>query len=146
MKRVSILVALVGLASFAGSAKADPVGSTECSGIRGDQVNTRPIQKATIEPLQSGYQLRFTEILNDRAIETVWNLDSKLIIESAKTGTDRAGGWNLTSYNRQSPVTIDRDGQFSINMMVSSRSVCTFSGKLQFLNNAQTQLFPDSSL
>jgi hypothetical protein len=144
MKRVWILVALVGFAGFASPAKADPVGSAECSGIRGDRINTRPIQKATLEPLQSGYKLRFTEIRQGKPIETVWELDPKLIIESAKTGKAPEGQWNLTSYNRQSPVTIAPNGKFGISMMVTSRSACTFSGKLQFLDNAQTQLFPNS--
>lgn len=145
MKRVSILVTLVGFASFASPAIADQVGSTECSGIRGNNINTRPIQKATIEPLQNGYKLRFTEIKQGKPIETVWKLDSKLIIESAKTGMAPAGRWNLTSYNRQPPVTIEPDGNFKIGMMVTSRSVCTFSGKLQFLGDAQAQLFPGSA-
>ncbi len=145
MKRVSILVALVGFASFASPVIADQVGSAECSGIRGHRVNTRSIQKATLEPLQGGYKLRFTEMKQGKPIETVWDLDSKLIIESAKTGTAPAGQWNLTSYNRQPPVTIEPDGKFSINMMVTSRSVCTFSGRLQFLDNAQAQLFPGSA-
>ncbi len=143
MKRVSILVALVGLASFATPAKADPVGSTVCSGTRGDQVNTRPIQKASIQPLRSGYQLRFTEIWQGKPSEIIWQLDSKLIIESARTGTAPEGIlWNLTSYNRRSPVAIEPNGNFKISMMVTSRSSCTFSGKLQFLGDAQNQLFP----
>ncbi len=144
MKRVSILVGLIGLVSFASPAKADPVGSIECSGIRGNNSTTRLIQKATLKPLQGGYKLRFTEIRQGKPIETVWQLDPKLIIESAKTGTAPEGRWNLTSYNRSTPVTIEPDGNFSINMMVSSRSACTFSGRLQFLDKAQTQLFPDS--
>ena len=145
MKRVSVLVALLGVASVASPAIADQVGSTECSGIRGDNINTRPIQKATLEPLQGGYKLRFTEMKQGKPIETVWELDSKLIIESAKTGTAPEGRWNLTSYNRQPPVTIEPGGNFKISMMVTSRSVCTFAGKLQFLGDAQAQLFPGSA-
>ncbi len=145
MKRVSVLVALVGFASFASPAIADQVGSAECSGIRGDRANTRSIQKATLEPLQGGYKLRFTEMKQGKPIETVWELDPKLIIESAKTGTAPAGRWNLTAYNRQPPVTIEPDGKFKISMMVTSRSVCTFAGRLQFLDNAQAQLFPGSA-
>jgi hypothetical protein len=121
------------------------VGSAECTGIRGDNASTRSIQKAILEPLRRGYKLRFTEINQGKLIETVWELDQRLIIESAKTGTAPEGQWNLTSYNRQPPVSISPTGKFSISMMVSSRSVCTFAGTLQFLSNAQSNLFPAPS-
>jgi hypothetical protein len=122
---------------------AGPVGSAECSGIRGDNANTRPIQEATLEALGRGYTLRFMEIKQGQQIETVWQLDRGLIIEEAKTGKD--GRWNLVPYNRQPPVTIEPTGKFSISMMVSSRSACKFAGTLQFKGNTQAQLFPGSS-
>jgi hypothetical protein len=121
---------------------AQPAGTIQCSGIRGDNAITRPIQAATLESVRDGYTLRFTELRQGQSIETVWQMDQTLIIESAKTGTAPEGRWNLRSYNRQPPVTIKPTGEFSINMMVSSRSACTFAGTLQFLGDTQSQLFP----
>jgi hypothetical protein len=141
---VAVAVSLPFLTVAAGEAIAQSVGTTKCSGIRGANANTRPIQKATIEPMGKGYVLRFTEINQGKSIETVWKLDKGLVIESARTGTAPEDNWNLVPYNRQPPVKIESTGTFIINMMVSSRSACTFTGKLQFLSNAQEQLFPRS--
>lgn len=115
------------------------VGTTQCSEITGDNTNSRPIQTATLESRNRGYTLKFTEIFQGQPQEVVWQLDENLFIEEARTAE---APWNLTSYNRSDPVEIQPTGEFSINMMVSSRSICTFSGTLEFLGNAQTRLFP----
>ena len=126
-------------------AQVGSVGTSTCEHVyRGQGRNTRPIQKATLESRSGGYTLRFTEIIQGKPIKTVWELDNGLVIEAARTGELLEGRWNLVPYNRQPPVTIRSTGAFSINMMVSSRSICTFTGTLQFLGNAQAQLFPGS--
>lgn len=123
-------------------AKNKKIGTTTCESIIGEGRNTRPIQKATLETKGNGYRLKFTEIMGGKPSEVVWKLDSGLIIDEAKSD---GGSWNLTSYDRQPPVTIKPTGEFQIEMMVSSRSICTFTGTLQFIGNAKNQLFPNSS-
>ncbi len=126
--------------------QGNKVGTTTCEHVyRGQGKNTRPIQNATLEPKAGGYTLRFTEIIQGKPIETVWELDNGLIIDTARTGELPEGRWNLVPYNRYSPVIIQPTGAFSINMMVSSRSICTFTGTLQFTGNTRAQLFPGSS-
>ncbi|ACK73989.1 hypothetical protein PCC7424_5411 (plasmid) [Gloeothece citriformis PCC 7424] len=118
------------------------VGTATCASIINEGLNTRPIQKATLEARGNGYRLKFTELMRGKPSETVWELDSQLIIYEAESD---GMSWNLTSYNREPPVTITPTGNFEIEMMVSSRSWCIFTGTLQFIGNAKAQLFPNST-
>jgi hypothetical protein len=52
------------------SLATQPVGTAKCSGIQGDNANTRPIQKATLEPRAGGYNLRLTEIKQGTPVES----------------------------------------------------------------------------
>jgi hypothetical protein len=142
---VAIALSLPPVAISPKGAIAQPVGTIQCSGIRGDNATTRSIQQATLEPMGLGYKLRFTEMRQGKPVGTVWKLNKALIIESASTGTAPAGDWNLVPYNREPPVAIAPTGKFEISMMVTSRSACTFAGTLQFLGNAKAQLFPGSA-
>jgi len=119
------------------------VGTAECSGIQGDNANTRPIEKATLEPRAGGYNLRFTEIKQGTPVESLFELNNQLEVQSART-LGSQGEWNSVVF-RGTPVKIQPTGAFSINMMVSTRSACTFSGTLQFAGNAQARIFPGSS-
>ena len=125
-------------------AKSKKIGTVTCQleSPISEERNTRPMTKATLETKGDGYILKFTEILENRQSETVWDLDSKLLIDEAESD---GGSWNLTSYDRRSPVSIKPTGQFEIKMMVSSRSFCTFSGTLQFIGKSKAQLFLNSS-
>jgi hypothetical protein len=142
---VEIAMSLPTAAILPERAIAQPIGTTKCSGIRGDNAITRSMQKATLEPIASGYALRFTELVQGKPVETIWKLDKGLVINSARTVSAPEGEWNLVPYNREPPVTIAPTGKFSISMMVTSRSACTFSGTLQFLGDAKAQLFPGSA-
>jgi hypothetical protein len=126
-------------------APPESVGTAECSGIYGGSPNSNPIQQATLESRTGGYTLKFTRVFQGQPEEIIWELGEDLIIETARTGERPEGRWNLTAYNRSDPVSIQSSGEFGINMMVSSRSVCTFSGTLEFLGDTQAQLFSEVS-
>lgn len=130
----------------AATATVTPVGTAECSGIRvGSPASTRPIQKATLEPREGGYTLKFTEIYQDgQQRESQLELNNQLQVQSARTLGAQGGEWKSVVF-RGTPVKIQPTGAFSVSMMVTTRSTCTFSGTLQFAGNAQAQLFPGSS-
>ncbi|MBD2135859.1 CHAT domain-containing protein [Sphaerospermopsis sp. FACHB-1094] len=132
---------LIGLAqqppaTLAPSQKTQIVGQVLCSGIIADSLSSgRPMKKATLESTAQGFNLRIIELGAEHLLE----LDNNLVVQSASTD---GGYWNLVAYNdSKEPVKINQDGSFSIGMMVSTRSVCNFSGKLEFLGNAKSKLF-----
>jgi hypothetical protein len=91
------------------------------------------MKKATLESTAQGFNLRIVESGEEDLLE----LDNNLVVQSASTD---GGYWNLVAYDKQ-PVKINQDGSFNIGMMVSSRSYCDFSGKLEFLGDAKSKLF-----
>ncbi|MBE9234384.1 CHAT domain-containing protein [Cuspidothrix issatschenkoi LEGE 03284] len=132
---------LIGLAqqppsTLAPSQKTQIVGQVSCSGIIGDSLSSgRPMKKATLESTDQGFNLRIIELGAEHLLE----LDNNLVVQAASTD---GGDWNLVAYNSaKEPVKINQDGSFNIWMMVSTRSVCGFSGKLEFLGDAKSKLF-----
>jgi CHAT domain-containing protein len=132
---------LIGLAqqppsTLASSQKTQIVGQVLCSGIIADSLSSgRPMKKATLESTAQGFNLRIIELGTEHLLE----LDNNLVVQSASTD---GGYWNLVAYNdSKEPVKINQDGSFNIGMMVSTRSVCNFSGKLEFLGDAKSKLF-----
>ncbi|QYX32824.1 hypothetical protein [Sphaerospermopsis torques-reginae] len=93
------------------------------------------MKKATLESTAQGFKLRIVELGTEHLLE----LDNNLVVQAASTD---GGYWNLVAYNdSKEPVKINQDGSFNIGMMVSTRSVCNFSGKLEFLGDAKSKLF-----
>ncbi|MBD2504085.1 CHAT domain-containing protein [Anabaena azotica] len=132
---------LIGLAqqppsALKSSQKTQIVGQVSCSGIIADPLSSgRAIKKATLESTAQGFNLRIVELGTEHLLE----LDNNLVVQAASTD---GGSWNLVAYNAsKEPVKINQDGSFSIGMMVSTRSVCNFSGKLEFLGDTKSKLF-----
>jgi len=125
-----------------GESSTQTVGNLECgSGGRSNfSTRTNTMQRATLESRGEGYTLKFLE--SNRSEESVLELYSSLVVERARTGESP---WNLVAYDR-APISIQPNGEFRISMMVSSRSSCTFSGTLQFIENVRSQLFPSNVL
>lgn len=133
---------LIGLAEMpqstvSPSQRTQVVGQVICGSLyNGDQLNSngRPIKRATLESTSQGFNLRILESGSEDLLE----LDNNLVIQSASTdGTI----WNLSAYTyTKDPFTINSDGSFEITMMVSSRSICSYSGKLEFLGDAKQKL------
>lgn len=132
---------LIGLAqqpqsTLAPSQKTQIVGQVSCSNAYDStdiNINGRPMKKATLESTAQGFNLRIVESGEEDLLE----LDNNLVVQAASTN---GGRWNLVAYDKQ-PVKINQDGSFNIGMMVSSRSYCDFSGKLEFLGDAKSKLF-----
>lgn len=125
------------VASSPAKGSTQAVGNYQCQKIQGgSSAIGNPIQKATLEPRSGGYTLKFTEMVQGQPIENVWELDNRLLIG------------NVRFYNpddNTTPVKIQPTGEFSKTFMASSEDKCTWTGTLQFVGNAQAQLFTGAS-
>lgn len=112
------------------------VGEVLC-GITIDYTRRRLILSATIEPSEQNFKLRIKEEDSDYLLL----LDPYLVVLEAYSieGADHMP-WNLVAYDG-SPMKVSQDGVFSLVMRVSTRSICEFRGKLEFLGDAETRLF-----
>ena len=121
------------------------VGTISCSlkyyggGINS---NSRNITKATLEELRDGYQLMFTE---EDGSQTFLELDSNLIVKAGgviEAGTKQRVPFNLITDEPPftNPLTISEDGTFDVGIN-SRRSICSVSGKLEFLGSTKSKLF-----
>jgi hypothetical protein len=121
-------------------ARSLDVGMAKCNQPldRSGIYNTRPLLKATLASSLEGYDLKFA----DRFGEHLLKLKRNLIVDSARTLGSDGGEWQLISYKAQpSPVKIQPNGRFRIEMWVSTRSMCLFDGNLQFLGDTKAKLF-----
>lgn len=125
------------VASSPAKGSTQAVGNYKCQKIQGgSSALGNPIQRATLEPRTGGYTLRFTEMVQGQPIENVWDLDNRLLIENVRFDNPD---------DNTTPVKIQPSGEFSKTFMASSQDKCTWTGTLQFVDNAQAQLFPGSS-
>lgn len=121
----------------------NPVGSVTCATTidRFATKKVRAIQSATLRNSNQGYILA----LSEAEMEHELKLDRQLIVQSAQTKNKNEGKWgmwNLISYQYQpQPIQIQPNGTFSIEMFVSTRSICEFKGQLEFREGAKSQLF-----
>ena len=121
------LTGLAKLPQSSPSAKAI-IGQKICGNAyfgSGIDQNTEDLYSATLESSSSGFNLILDET-------TKFELNDQLVVEEV-------AGWNLVAYNKE-PFEIDSDGYFNIRMMVSTRSYCTFKGKLEFIGDAASKL------
>jgi CHAT domain-containing protein len=116
------------------SQKTQAVGQASCGSIRRDQLNNvaSPIKRATLESTERGFNLRLVE----SEAEILLELDNNLVVQAASTN---GIPWSLVSYDKQ-PFTINPDGSFEMTMMQSTRTGCSFTGKLEFLGNAKQKV------
>ncbi|AFY70224.1 hypothetical protein Pse7367_1949 [Thalassoporum mexicanum PCC 7367] len=119
-------------------AATQSVGSVSCSSIDGSIQRHDEIILATIAKSRQGYEIYLREpTMQHRLI-----LDPNRVITQASSSfdLDRQGNysqwtdWNLIAYDR-TPIKIGLDGRFVIEMMVSSRSVCSFEGIANLVNS-----------
>ncbi|WP_013324651.1 hypothetical protein [Gloeothece verrucosa] len=133
-----VLIQILSLFSLSLPATAQKVGTVKCS-VSNGKANKRTMSAASLSATRTGFNLNFSDEMGDYLLE----LNNKLIIQEAQTlGSDEPAMWNLVGYySSPTPVSIDRDGYFSISMMVSTRSTCTFKGQLTFAPGAKEKLF-----
>lgn len=140
--RINLRVGFVALAlmlsqgAAAIAAPRAPLGQVACASVQGSQRNNA-LWYAAIEPNETG----FTLILSEDFGTHVLTLNPDLTVASAGT-LDGAQimTWNLVGYDG-SPIELRQDGQFVVDMMVSSRSTCRFDGTVKFLKGAEVQLY-----
>lgn len=111
-------------------AQTDPVEGVRCSSTDGSQRSSR-ISLATVQPTSQGYDL----LIVDDVGTYIFTLKPDLTIRevSSLEGEERIP-WNLTAYDG-SPISLSlHDGTFAIEMMVSTRSFCSFQGRAQILD------------
>ena len=140
--RRNLRVGLVALALVLGpgaaaiAAPRAPLGQVQCASIQGSQRNNA-LWYASVEPNDTGFTLVLSEDLGTHVL----TLNPDLTVSSAGTlDGAQVMTWNLVGYDG-SPIELRQDGQFVVDMMVSSRSTCRFEGKANFLQGAEVQLF-----
>ncbi len=139
-----LLLTLFGLAFRqlpAESQQPENSGYSTCSSLYNQKPNTTPLKDIHLEASSANYLLRFTQTIEGQNRQTIWKLNNNLVIMEAETD---GMPWNLVAYDR-TPVSIDKTGKFNISMQVSTRSYCSFSGRLKFMGKTRTLLFGKSS-
>ncbi|NET45607.1 CHAT domain-containing protein [Okeania sp. SIO2B3] len=120
------------------------VGYLSCgrSYARGGGVgeNSRDLLSATLESTPNGFTLALTEA--DGSKHKLNLDDQNLVLLSASSFSEERnmwGPWNLVA-NSNSPFEIKSDGSFDTIVVVSTRSVCKFVGKVEFIGDAADKL------
>lgn len=121
------------------------IGEMACGNVSGGNdynANTSDLSAARLEVAPNGYTLYLTKTSKDiMRLE----LDNNLVVREASSGDSDSGEgwlpWNLVAYQGD-PWEIEENGNFSMDFMyVSTRSVCSFKGKLEFSDGAKAKLF-----
>jgi hypothetical protein len=115
----------------------EPVGRVECGSTDGS-TRSDTMWFAALSPSPGGLNLLIVE-------ETgpfVLTLDQNLVVQAASSLVGQTlSGWNLVAYDG-TPLQVSPDGTFSLTMMVSTRSTCSFEGTAVFLEGAE-ELLPN---
>lgn len=70
----------------------------------------------------------------------VLTLDQNLVVQEASSLVGQTlSGWNLVAYDG-TPLQVSPDGTFSLTMMVSTRSTCSFEGTAISLDGVEALL------
>jgi len=136
-KALLVTIAALTLSSLSVAADAaEAIGSVQCASVgRGSDgyKSDRPLYFAALEATDSGYDLLLVEERGKHLL----SLNGKRVIIAAGTLNGQTiVPWNLVAYNKQ-PVQIEANGKFLLEMMVSTRSYCRFTGVVQVLNRAE---------
>lgn len=142
MGRLMKSIAFAGLVAVslalgtASQASATPVGSVSCGSVNGDERRSAMAFSA-ISPAEGGYTLLIVEETGAFVLSLNQNLQ---VTEASSLEGQTLVPWNLVAYDG-SPLAIAPSGDFSLEMMVSTRSACQFRGTATFLEGVETMLF-----
>lgn len=119
-------IGLLSLSTVAVPVQAiESVGTVSCAAVDGSYRNSRSMLFALLEPTEQGADL----LIVDEMGQSILSLDQDGVVTAASSIESQAlSPWNLVAYDR-SPISIDSEGNFELQMMVSSRSGCTFEGR-----------------
>ncbi|NEO55625.1 MAG: hypothetical protein F6K54_22665 [Okeania sp. SIO3B5] len=101
--------------------------------------NSRDLVSANLKSVVNGFTLALTEA-NGKKHRL--DLDQNLVVVSASSFDEQRNRWypwNLTAYLK-APFNIKPDGSFDMTMAVSTRSLCSFVGKVEFIGDAADKL------
>ncbi|WP_143467690.1 hypothetical protein [Leptolyngbya ohadii] len=131
------LIAASTLMAPVSQAIAAPVGTVSCRSMSGE-TRQSPIAFSAITPANDR---NYSWVIVDDIGIHILVLNQALQVISAGTVEGQTiSPWNLVAYDSK-PLTLDRNGTFSLDMMVSTRSSCQFQGTTVFLQGAETPLF-----
>ena len=103
----------------------ESVGTVSCAAVDGSYSNSRSMLFALLEPREQGADL----LIVDEMGQSILSLDQDGVVTAASSlNSQSLSPWNLVAYD-QTPVSLDSDGNFKLQMMVSSRSSCMFEGR-----------------
>ncbi len=119
-------IGLMSLSAVVAPAQAiESVGTVSCAAVDGSYNNSRSMLFALLEPTEQGADL----LIVDEMGQSVLSLDQDGVVTAASSiESQTLSPWNLVAYD-QSPLSLDSEGNFKLQMMVSSRSGCTFEGR-----------------
>lgn len=116
---------------------ANPYQSNELGGGAVDIVT------ADLESTASGFKMTLTLRGGNYGSPIVINFDDNLVVANARVYDDKYkmwGPWNLVAYDK-TPWLISPDGKFEKRgMFIGSRTVCSFSGKVNFIGDSKIKL------
>ena len=131
------LLTISTVAATALQATAAPVGSVICSSMRGEGRQNEIAFSAISPEGQGGYTLSIVEDTGSHIL----SLNQSLQVTNASSIEGQSlVPWNLIAYDGK-PLSVNRDGTFSLDMMVSTRSSCQFRGTAIFLKGSEATLF-----
>ena len=103
----------------------ESVGTVSCAAVDGSYNNSRSMLFALLEPTEQGADL----LIVDEMGQSILSLDQDGVVTAASSiESQTLSPWNLVAYD-QSPLSLDSEGNFKLQMMVSSRSGCMFEGR-----------------
>lgn len=103
----------------------------QCSSTDGSE-RSNPIFFSAVQPTSQGYDLLIVEEQG----KYIFTLKPDLTIsEGSSIQGQELIPWNLAAYDGSSISLELQSGTFTIEMMVSTRSFCSFRGRAQILNS-----------
>jgi hypothetical protein len=110
-----------------------------CWSTRDGDLNKTPIELATIEPIEDGYLIHFQD--KDKKQDFEFRLDKSLEIISRKLGDGQNTNIEYGTISDNNNLQINPSDKFTLSFQYSSRTFCSFEGKITFLKDAKARIF-----
>ena len=110
-----------------------------CWSTRDGDLNKNSIEIATIKPLEDGYLIQLQS--KDKKQSFEFGLDKSLKIISRNLGDGADTNIEQGSINDNNDFQVNPSEKFTLSFQYSSRTFCSFEGKMTFLEGAKERIF-----
>jgi hypothetical protein len=110
-----------------------------CWSTRDGDLNKTPIEIATIKPVEDGYLIHLQS--KDKKQNFEFSLDNSLKIISRNLGDGENINIEQGSMNDNNNFQVNPSDKFTLSFQYSSRTFCSFEGKMTFLEGAKERIF-----